>query len=425
MLAINGGTPIRSKKWPSWPVWDNQTLSQLESVLHSGRWAISGQWKGTTSKCIEFEKKFANFNNANYCVTTTNGSSSLLIALESLGIGPGDEVIVPVLTWAATAVSVCDVNATPVFVDVDAETYCISIDEVRKTITPRTKAIIPVHLYGCMADMDKLIEIAKEKNISIIEDTSHSHGSMWEDKYAGTIGDVGAFSFQQGKVLTSGEGGVLLTNRKDIYDNAIELRSNSRVYLDDVDLKVDKMQLVEKGSIMGTNYCLSEFQAAILLNQLEKLEYFNRSKEENAKYLDQNISKIPGIKVMYRYPKVKKQSYYRYAVRVDTNYFANKQMSKICNALEAELNTTVELPYKPLHKSPLYRPWTKKRYKWSNAHINSLQTEGLTFPVAEKAANNEGIVIHHSVLLGERQDMDHIIAAFEKVQKLAYTIQEK
>ncbi len=417
MLAIHGGESVRRKNWISWPIWDENTLKGLESVLSSGRWAISGEWKGQVSKCEEFERKFAQFNHASYCVTTTNCSSSLIIALESLGIGPGDEVIVPALTWVATAISVCDVNAVPVIVDIDPETYCISIDEVKKAITPRTKAIIPVHLYGCMADMDELMVVAKENNLWVIEDASHSHGSVWNDKFAGTIGNIGSFSLQQGKVLTSGEGGAFLTNDKRLYEYAIQLRSNSRSYLEEDKLQVNKMQLVEKGTIMGTNYCLSEFQAAILLDQLERLEDLNRNKERNAAYLNKHLGGIPGIKIMYRHPQISKQSYYRYAIRINNEYFSGRSVKDICKALEAELNFVVEQPYKPVHKSPLYRPQTKKRYCWSEEYWNALSTNKYNLPVSEKASENEGVVMHHSILLGDQKDMDDIIMAFEKVRK--------
>lgn len=422
MLAIRGGESVRKKNWISWPIWDQNTLNRLESVLSSGRWAISGEWKGNISKCEEFERKFAEFNQASYCVTTTNCSSSLIIALESLGIGPGDEVIVPALTWVATAISVCDVNAVPVIVDIDPETYCMSIEEVKKAITPKTKAIIPVHLYGCMVNMDELMEVAKENNLWVIEDVSHSHGSVWNDKYAGTIGDVGSFSLQQGKVLTSGEGGVFLTNDKKLYEYAIQLRSNSRSYIGEDNLQMNRMQLVENGAIMGTNYCLSEFQAAVLLDQLQKLEEWNRLKEKNATYLNNHLKDIPGIKIMHRHSQISKQSYYRYAIKIDSEYFSGKSVKNICKALEAELNFVIEQPYKPVHKSPLYRPQTKKRYHWSQEHWEALSTEKYHLPVSEKASENEGAVMHHSILLGDQNDMDDIIMAFEKVSKYSEQI---
>ncbi|HEX2926790.1 MAG TPA: DegT/DnrJ/EryC1/StrS family aminotransferase, partial [Ruminiclostridium sp.] len=309
--------------------------------------------------------------------------------------------------------------AVPVLVDVEPDTYCMSVEKVEEAITSRTKAVIPVHLYGCMVNMDGLLEVAKKHNLFIIEDASHSHGSRWRDMYAGTIGDIGAFSLQQGKVLTSGEGGVALTKSEDIYDKLIELRSNSRVYIDESLLQVDKMQLVEQGKIMGTNFCLSEFQAAVLLDQLARLEAQNRLKERNAAYLNSRLQEIPGVKIMRRYEQVTKQSYYRYAVRVDNTYFAEKPVRLICKALEAELKVNVEQPYNPIHKSPLYRPLTKKRYHWSEENVRRLSVDCYQLEISEKASGNEGIIMHHSVLLGNSQNMDNIIEAFAKVQKYA------
>lgn len=419
MLAINGGTPVRNRPWSAWPIWDQRTLDRLGDVLRSGRWAVSGPWTGQPSRCAEAERAFAEFNRARYCVTTANGSSALLTSLEALNIGPGDEVIVPALTWVATAIVVCDVNATPVIVDIDPDTYCISVDAVRAAITPRTRAVIPVHLYGCTTDMDGLVDVCRQAGIHIVEDCSHAHGSMWGDRYVGTIGDLGAFSLQQGKVLTAGEGGVVLTGDERLYRRVVELRSNSRVYTEPRGLGVGEMELVHAGTVMGSNYCLSEFQAALLLDQLERLEDLNRRKEENALYLDAELARIEGMRPMLRHPRVTQQSYYRYCVRVAPDRFAGRSTEAIGAALRAELGFLVERPYPPVHQSPLYRPQTKQRYRWSDEHWASLATDRYRLPVAERAFRNEGLVLHHSILIGGRDDMDDIVRAFEKVQRLA------
>jgi len=421
MLAINGGNPIREKAWKQWPIWGEGTKRQLESVLKNGRWAISGEHTEEISKCEEFERSFASFNNIEYCLTTDHGSSALLIALEVLGIGPGDEVIVPALTWAATAIAVCEVNATPILVDVDPNTYCVSIDAIQEAITPKTKAIIPVHLYGCMADMDEINKIAHKNNLFVIEDCAQTHGSIWNGKYAGTIGDIGAFSLQQSKVLTCGEGGVVLTSDQELYGKMFELRCYSRVYHNAEDLQVGKKALVEKGSIMGSNYCLSEFQSAVLLDQLTHLEEWNRIREENAIYLNEQLSMIPGIQVMYRHPQIERQSYYQYVFKVDPKFFSDKPVVSILKALEAELKLNLEQPYTPLHKSRLYRPYTKAKYRWCDEYVKSLSTERYSLPFAEKAAN-EGIIMHHSKLLGDKSDMDDIINAIKKVKEYSHTI---
>lgn len=417
---MNGGIPLREKGWKRWPIWSEDTLEQVKSVFEIGRWAVSGEYMGRMSKCEEFERKFASFNNIDHCLATDHGSSALLIALEVLGIGPGDEVIVPALTWAATAIAVCEVNATPILVDIDPDTYCISIDAIKEALTPKTKAIIPVHLYGCMAQMDEINKIARENNLYVIEDCAQSHGSVWDGKYAGTIGDIGAFSMQQSKVLTCGEGGIVLTDNLELYGRMFELRCYSRIYHRMKEL--GKKELVEKGSIMGSNYCLSEFQSAIALEQLEHLEEQNRIRESNAKYLDEQLSMIPGVQIMYRHPQIEKQSYYQYVFKVDPSFFSNVAVSSICNALGAELNFKVEQPYTPLHKSRLYRPYTKAKYRWSNGFVKSLLTEKYSLPFAERASENEGIIMHHAILLGDKNDMDDVVNAVKKVKEYSLTI---
>lgn len=419
MLAINGGERIGLKSKINWPVWDKNTQKELISVLDSGRWAISGQWMGEKSKCEKFEQEYANYNMTDYCVAFDHGSSSLVSALQALQIGPGDEVIVPALTWVACIISICNVNATPVVVDIDEDTYCISIDELKKAITSKTKAIMPVHLYGCMCNMDEIQKIAQEYQLYVIEDASHSHGSMWRNQYAGTMGDIGCFSFQQGKVLTCGEGGAALTKSELLYKRLQELRTNSRLYVPQDKCSINHMQLFESGKILGTNYCISEFQAAVLLDQIGKLEMQNRKKEKNAKILDRELSKIPGIKAMYHDPRVTKQSYYRYCIKVDNQYFAKKPVSQIAKALEAELGFVVEQPYAPLNKTVLYHPETLKSFAWSDEYVEKIKCYNECFSIAEKAAFNEGIIFHHSYLMGNDDDIQCIISAFEKVQKYA------
>jgi L-glutamine:2-deoxy-scyllo-inosose/3-amino-2,3-dideoxy-scyllo-inosose aminotransferase len=418
-LAIQGGNAVGLKKAPVWPIWSENTVNELKDVLDSGRWTISGQWKGKLSKCETFEQQYAAFNNCNYCLAFDHGTSSILAALQALNIGPGDEVIVPALTWVACIISICNVNAIPIVVDIDPDTYCISIDEIKKAITAKTKAIMPVHLYGRMADMDELSKIASEKKIHIIEDASHVHGSMWRDQYAGTIGSIGCFSFQQGKVLTSGEGGAALTNSASLYRKLQELRTNSRIYVEQDHCIVDQMQLLEKGLILGTNFCISEFQAAVLSDQLINLEKWNRIKQTQGNFLDGELSKIPGVTSMSSQSQVTRQSYYRYCIKIDNAFFCDVPLSKICQAIEAELGFAVEQPYKPLNKTILYHPETLKTYQWDCAYMKSICIKENRYPVAEHAAYNQGVIFHHSLLLNDFEDMERIVDAFAKVQKYA------
>ena len=421
-LAKNGGKSIGFGSIPQWPIWNNNTKKELEKVLISNYWAISGNWNGKESMCQIFESNYASFNKVKHCVTFDHGSSSLVAALQALGIGPGDEVIVPALTWVACIISICNVNAIPVIVDIDPNTYCISIEAIKKAITPKTKAIMPVHLYGSMVNMDELQQLAQQQKIFIIEDASHSHGSVWNDKYAGSMGDIGCFSFQQGKAMTSGEGGAAITNNAVLYDKLIEWRTNSRKYLDVGSCKINAVPLKESGMILGTNYCLSEFQAALLNDQLKHLEYWNAKKESNANYLNKELNNIPGISTMYRYPQITKQSYYRYCVKIDNRFFNDKSLQAIAYALECELGFPIEQPYAPIHHSILYKPYTLKSLHWNKTYLQSLDTSHNTFPVAEKAAYGQGLIFHHSILLANESQMDKIVEAFYKVIKYSYEI---
>jgi len=191
-LAILGGKPVRDTKvypWPKWPVWDKNEEKALIETLNSGVWSYNGP------KEVEFDRMFAEYTGVKYAISAANGTVTLQMALEACGIGIDDEVILPGLTWQATAATILDVNATPVFVDVCEDTWCIDPKEIEKAITPRTRAIIPVHLYGSFCDMDEILRIARKHNLYVIEDCAHKHGGEWNGKKAGSIGDIGSFSF--------------------------------------------------------------------------------------------------------------------------------------------------------------------------------------------------------------------------------------
>ena len=209
-LAIHGGQPVRTQPWPSWPQWDETERAGLLAVLERG------EWGGYDTAVTEFESAFAARHAAQFCVTTVNGTTTLETALRALNIGPGDEVIVPPYTFIATAASVRIVGATPVFADVDLDTWNLSIPAVEAAISDRTKAVIPVHFGGLPVDFDSLLPLARKHNLFVIEDAAHAHGSSWNGQPVGALGVAGSFSFQASKNLTAGEGGALLTNDPDL-----------------------------------------------------------------------------------------------------------------------------------------------------------------------------------------------------------------
>ena len=413
---------MNNAEWIEWPIYTKETVDKVLEVFNSKRYAISGYYTGKSSMEQEFAKAFAAFNQVPYCVPATNGSSSLLMGLEALDIGFGDEVIVPAFTWIATATSVLNVNAFPVLVDVDHETYCIDPKLIEESITEKTKAIMPVHLYGCMADMDAILGIAQKYKLRIIEDCAQTHGSVWNGKKAGTIGDIGAFSFQQSKTLTSGEGGCTITKDPVLFDRLEQLRSDSRVF-SEKKLEYGDLELIAKGTIQGSNYCMSEFQAAVLIEQLSKLDEMNRIREDNARYLDENLGRINGLKPMKRLPQIEKQSYFSYCIRLDTDYFnsPNDQIllllrEKVIKSLRQRLQLGqfyLHSPYSLVSKNPLFCPWTKKRFPKTISKTENYW-RSLQFPVAERATR-ESIIFHHSILLQPKGKLDFILESFAEI----------
>src|SRR5690554_1596278 len=269
-LALVDGTPVRTKPFPAWPQFDEREVEAVASVVRSGQW---GRLAGT--EVAQLEKEFAAAHDAKYALGVTNGTTALEVALLALGIGPGDEVIVPAYTFVASATCVLTVNAIPVFADIDLDTFNIDLDSVRAKITPRTKAIIPVHFAGLPVNMDELLALAREHNLHVVEDTAHGHGAKWRGKGVGSHGEFGAFSFQASKNMNSGEGGIVITNDHELYERANSLHSFGRL---------SGRPWYEHHMYSG-NLRLTEMQAAILRVQLARLPEQNRVRAANAQLL--------------------------------------------------------------------------------------------------------------------------------------------
>jgi dTDP-4-amino-4,6-dideoxygalactose transaminase len=401
--------------WPAWPIHTQSTLDALADVARSGRWSVSGAWTGRITREQEFAARFAAYCGVPHCVPTANGTSALVVALEALDVGAGDEVIVPALTWVAPATAALAVNARPVIVDVDPRTLCLDPEAVRAAITPRTRAVIGVHLYGSMVDLDALFAITRPRGLAVIEDCAQSHGSIYGGRRAGSLGDIGVFSMHQGKVLTSGEGGAAITSDARLARRLEQLRCDGRRYVAGTP-RIGETHLQELGEVQGTNYCLSEFQAALLIDGLGRLEEQNLRRAENARYLDQRLAALGGIVPIERPRRVTQQTYYHYAVRCEPDAFGGRSSDAISRALSEELGFWVHPPYSPLPRHPLYRPHTKRRFQLGPEHWAAIDPSHASTPVADRAAR-ECVAFHHSVLLAERPAMDVIVAAFAKVQR--------
>jgi L-glutamine:2-deoxy-scyllo-inosose/3-amino-2,3-dideoxy-scyllo-inosose aminotransferase len=399
--------------WPLWPQPAPGALDNLREVLESGRWSISGPSRGVRSMERRFAEAFAAFNGVRYCVPTASGTASLVTALEALGIRPGDEVIVPGLTWVACATAVANLGAVPVLVDVEPDTLCLSPDAVAAAVTPATAAILVVHLYSAVADMERLLAIAERHGLALIEDCAQVHGASWNGRRVGSLGVAGAFSMQHGKVLTSGEGGAVITRDEALYRRMQQLRADGRVYGDDP-APPGQMELLELGEPTGSNRCLSELHAAVLLAQLSQLEAQNRTREANARLLDQLLTGI-GLRPQATSPGTTSRTCYRYAVALDPEEFGDASIHAVAEALSRELGFQVLPAYVPLNASPLYRPETRRRYHLSESFLERLSPGRFHLPECDRAYRRF-VTIHHAALLAEPGKMAVIADAFSAVR---------
>jgi len=305
-LAINGGEKVFDKEADiiGWPPKYDDTEKLLCEIYRSAKWSFNGKYERL------FDEKFAAYQKAKYGVFMVNGTVTLECALAVFNIGPGDEVIVPAYTWIATGMAPLYLGATPVIVDIEPDTLCMSPEAFEAAITPRTKAVIPVHLYGSMADMDKICAIAKKNNIRVIEDCAHAHGTMWKDKAAGSIGDIGSFSFQESKTMPCGEGGICLTNDEKIFERLDRLAHIGYPREVKQGCKAEPPPM----DLLCRNYRATDFQAAILLGHLKRLEEQTLLRDKNAKYITKRLKSVPGISVQKPGKNVTVQGFYVFAL---------------------------------------------------------------------------------------------------------------
>ncbi|MVU78555.1 aminotransferase class I/II-fold pyridoxal phosphate-dependent enzyme [Nocardia sp. ET3-3] len=424
MLAIHGGTPVRGPRpWPVWPQYDARTETELLAALRSSRWSVS--WyspRGEKSRERLFAEAFARYHDAAYGVSVDHGSGALVIALEALGIGPGDEVIVPAMTWVAPATAVLRVGALPVLVDVDPDTGCLTAEHLRAAVSTRTKAVIVVHLACTTADLDALVAATRSAGLALIEDCSQSHGARWAGRTVGTFGDIGVFSLGAAKSLAAGEAGAAITDDPDLYQRMLMLRADSRGYTPEAP-GVGEYELVEHGTVMGANYCMSELTAAVLLEQLTRLDDQHTLRETRAKELEAALPDIPGLAPIPVPAPVDRRAIYEYGIRFTPGTFGTATVDQVAAALTAELGTRIYPPRVPLHRSVLLRPHTKPRFAhwWTQA---ADRAAGRPFTGADHYREHT-LLMHHSVLLGDRADVEDILTALDKVRTHAATLETK
>ncbi|MEU5977791.1 DegT/DnrJ/EryC1/StrS family aminotransferase [Streptomyces sp. NPDC047315] len=411
-LAVQGGTAVRTRPWPAWPQPAPGVRRAVDEVLDSGRWSISGPYRGVESYERRFARAFAAYHGADHCIPAASGTASLMLALEACGVGAGDEVIVPGLSWVASGTTVLGVNAVPVFCDVDPDTLCVHPAAVEAHITPRTRAIVVVHLYSAVADMDALKDVADRHDLPLIEDCAQAHGATHHGAKVGTLSTAGTFSMQHSKVLTSGEGGAVITQDAELARRIEHLRADGRC-LATASPPTGAMELVETGELMGSNRCISEFQAAILTAQLAVLDEQNRRRRDNALLLDQHLERL-GLRPQTTSPGTTSRTYYTYAARLPDGELTEPAVADVAAALTAELGFSVLPSYAPVPANRLYAPRTRQRFALGLAHEELIDPKRFHLPVCEDTAQRT-ITLHHAALLGDAEDMNDIASAVEKV----------
>ncbi len=342
------------------PIIDDEEVDEVVKVLRSGFIAQG-------PKVAEFEEKFAEYVGVKHAVASSSGTTALHLALLASGIGPGDEVITTPFTFAATGNSVLYVGAKPVFVDIDHDTYNIDPEKIEKAVTDKTKAIMPVHLYGQPADMDPINSKAKDHGLTVIEDAAQAHGAIYNGKKTGSLGDVGCFSFYPTKNMTTSEGGIITTDIEEIAEKARVLRAHG-----------------ESGRythvMLGYNFRMTDIAATIGIVQLKKLEKFNEKRIENARFLTGHIDKISGIKAPYIADNVR-HVFHQYTVRVEKS--KRDELMHFLN--NREIGTGIHYPM-PIYQQKLYQ---KLGFSTSCPEAESASSEVLSLPVHPSLENSD------------------------------------
>jgi dTDP-4-amino-4,6-dideoxygalactose transaminase len=397
-LAIEGGKPVCDFDWPAWPVHDVTEETALLEVLRSGQW-----WYG--EKVQRFEREFAAFQGAAHAVSCTNGTTAIEMGLRALGVLPGDEVIVPPYTFVATASAVMSLGAIPVFADIEPDTLCLDLLDASNKVTTRTRAIIPVHVGGRIADMAAINSLAQQYGLAVLEDAAHAWGSQWQGRGAGTIGRCGTFSFQVSKNITAGEGGILVTNDEGLADLCRSFSHCGRM----------KGGNWYDHEVLGSNLRITEFQAALLLTQLARLELQTRKRERSAALLDEALAGVSGIRLLAPAPEMTRRSYHMYVFRVDESALGTSR-AKFIEALQAEGVPASEGWYQPLYRNGVFTNANRLPAHGIRAPLSGhgVDYTGVSCPVCEQVCR-DAVWIPQNALLAEEPRIRRLAEAICKV----------
>lgn len=416
-LALLGGEPARKKPFPSWPCLGQEEINAAIEVIRKGHLSSfaappSDLFLGG-KKIREFESNFAEYHGIKYAISVNSATAGLHVALSAAGIGPGDEVIVTPHSFTASATCVLMQNAIPIFADIDLGTYNIDPEEIKKKITPQTKAIIMVHLLGNPAKMDAIMEVAKKNNLIVIEDCAQAIGAKYKNVLVGTIGNIGVFSFNEPKHLSTGEGGMIITNNDELAEKCRLVRNHGEA------LNTGKKERSYLSAMIGYNYRMTELTAAIGIEQLKKLDKFNEGRIKNARYLTSQLAGIDGLRLPTE-TEITKHVYYFYGIFYDSKKVGIPREMFI-RALKAEGIPCYGGTPHPLYKNPIFL--YKKGYGKTKCPFECRYYPGNVDYTKVKCENAEKLCYEHAVWITivrppcTLRDIDDIVLAIKKIIK--------
>jgi dTDP-4-amino-4,6-dideoxygalactose transaminase len=406
--ALLGGAKAHPDRFPGWPVYDSTEEQAFLDVLKSYKW---GRLDGRVS--ARFEQEFAKLNGVNHCLAVSSGSSALYTMLGALGIGPGDEVLLPVYTFVATYNMVALNYALPILIDTDPESFQIDAKKMEKAITKETKVLMPVHIGGSPADIDAIMAIAQKHKLPVIEDACQAHLAEWKGKKVGTFGLGGAFSFQSSKNLNCAEGGAIITNDGDFRNSCYGFHNQGQG-------GASTSYGTGGQGTRGTNLRITEFQANLLLAQMTRLEAQTKKRSQNADYLTKLFNEIQGITPAKLYEGTTVSAYHLYMFRYDKSKFDGLSRARFLQALEAE-GVPCSSGYGQMNKSDYVTGLANNRHylKIYGEKIMKQWLERNQCPQNDKLTSEESVWFTQGMLLGTTRDVEQIANAVRKIQKYA------
>jgi dTDP-4-amino-4,6-dideoxygalactose transaminase len=394
------------RNFPEWPIYDEEEIKALENVIKSNQWWIGAPAVHKGENVWKFQEEFAKFHNAKHCICVFNGTVAIEVALLAFGVGLGDEVIVSDYTFVASGSAVVGTNAVPIFCDIDPETLVMDVNKVEGLITDRTKAIVPVHLGGNPVEMDKLMEIAEKNNLKVVEDCAHAHGSRYKGKMVGNWGHAGTFSFQASKVITSGEGGAIITNDDDLANLIYSIADCGRI----------KGEYFYDHYRYGTNYRMSEYQGAVLRAQLKKFPAQHKLRNENAKYFMEKLNAIDGIRVMKPTPGTDELGWYVYPIVFEPEKFGGMTKAEFYKKFN-DAGIPTDDCYPPLHGLDCFKNLDlRKGIDYSKANWGGEKSDDKNFPVVTDIYSRS-VELPQEMLLATKEQLDFVVEFIKSLQK--------